>query len=98
MLGVLIAEASAFYVLDRGYLDFERLRKTASNPVVYVELPGAQHSFDLFHSIRFEALIDGIQAFATWALSQPSRSVDHQNHHGALVQPFAGKRRNDHLG
>jgi Domain of unknown function (DUF4372) len=27
MLGVLIAEASAFYVLDRGYLDFERLHR-----------------------------------------------------------------------
>ena len=26
--------------------------------------PGAQHSFDLFTSIRFEAVIDGIEAFA----------------------------------
>ena len=29
-----------------------------SNPVVYAELPGAQHSFDLFHSVRFETVID----------------------------------------
>lgn len=42
----------------------ERLRGVSANPVVYVELPGAQHSFDLFHSIRFETLIDGIEAFA----------------------------------
>jgi acetyl esterase/lipase len=41
-----------------------RLRGTSRNPVVYAELPGAQHSFDLFHSIRFATLIDGIQAFA----------------------------------
>jgi acetyl esterase/lipase len=27
----------------------KRLRSTSSNPVVYAELPGAQHSFDLFH-------------------------------------------------
>ena len=67
----------------------ERLRKTASNPVVHVELPGAQHSFDLFHSIRFESLIDGIQTFAAWALSQPS--VEHRNRDRAPVQPFAGK-------
>jgi acetyl esterase/lipase len=44
----------------------ERLRAVSANPVVYVELPGAQHSFDLFRSIRFERLIDGIDAFTGW--------------------------------
>ena len=34
-----------------------------TNPVVYVELPGAQHSFDLLSSIRLEAVVDGIEAF-----------------------------------
>jgi hypothetical protein len=33
------------------------------NPVVYAELPGAQHGFDLIHSIRFETVVDGIKAF-----------------------------------
>jgi hypothetical protein len=28
-------------------------------------LPGAQHAFDLLCSIRFDAVIDGIEAFAT---------------------------------
>ena len=37
---------------------------TSLRPVVYAELPGAQHSFDLFHSIRFERVIDAIEAFA----------------------------------
>jgi acetyl esterase/lipase len=41
----------------------ERARPASANPVVYVELPGAQHSFDLLSSIRFEAVIDGIEAF-----------------------------------
>ena len=41
-----------------------RLRATSTNPVVYAELPGAQHSFDMFRSIRFEILIDGIRTFA----------------------------------
>jgi acetyl esterase/lipase len=40
------------------------LRKGSDNPVVYAELPGAQHGFDFFYSIRFEAVIDGIEAFA----------------------------------
>jgi acetyl esterase/lipase len=43
----------------------ERARSASANPVGYVELPGAQHSFDLLCSIRFEAVIDGIEAFAT---------------------------------
>ena len=42
----------------------DRVRSTSANPVVYAELPGAQHSFDLLSSIRFEAVIDGIEAFA----------------------------------
>ena len=42
----------------------ERAREASANPVVYAELPGAQHSFDLLASIRFEAVIGGIEAFA----------------------------------
>jgi acetyl esterase/lipase len=42
------------------------LRAASSGPVVYAELPGAQHSFDLYHSVRFEAVIDGAEAFAAW--------------------------------
>ena len=34
---------------------------------MYAELPGAQHTFDLFHSIRFETLIDRIEAFEAWS-------------------------------
>jgi len=43
------------------------LRATSSRPVAYAELPGAQHSFDLFHSIRFEIVVDAIEAFAATA-------------------------------
>ena len=39
-------------------------------PVVYAELPGAQHTFDLFHSLRFESVVDGIEAFAAWVRSR----------------------------
>jgi hypothetical protein len=37
--------------------------------VVYAELPGAQHVFDLVHSLRFEAVVDAIEAFAGWVRS-----------------------------
>jgi acetyl esterase/lipase len=52
----------------------QRARDASDNPVVYVELPGAQHSFDLLTSIRFEAVIDGIEAFATIATAHLSRA------------------------
>ncbi|WP_231332860.1 alpha/beta hydrolase [Actinomadura graeca] len=40
-----------------------RLRETSRAPVVYAELPGAQHVFDLFRSTRFAAVVDGIETF-----------------------------------
>jgi acetyl esterase/lipase len=45
----------------RGFV--EQLRATSSNPVVYAELPGAQHGFDLFRSRRFDTVVDAIEAF-----------------------------------
>ncbi len=45
----------------RGFV--EQLRATSSNPVVYAELPGALHGFDLFRSRRFDTVVDGIEAF-----------------------------------
>jgi len=44
-------------------------RHGGSNTVVYAELPGGQHSFDVFHSARFEAVVDGVEAFAAWVLA-----------------------------
>jgi acetyl esterase/lipase len=41
----------------------DRVAERSTEPVVYAELPGAQHSFDLLTSIRFEAVIDGIEVF-----------------------------------
>jgi acetyl esterase/lipase len=47
----------------------QKARNHAKNPVLYAELPGAHHNFDLFHSIRSEAVIDGVEAFAAWVLA-----------------------------
>ncbi|MGC4807692.1 alpha/beta hydrolase [Micromonospora sp. DT233] len=57
-------------VAVEGVRDFvERLRAGSRNPVAYVELPGAQHAFDLFHSLRFDAVVDGVEAFTAWVLA-----------------------------
>jgi acetyl esterase/lipase len=58
-----------FVDIARGFAG--ELGATSSRPVVYAELPGGQHSFDLFHSIRFETVVDGIEAFAAWVRSRP---------------------------
>ena len=47
-----------------------RLRSASEGPVVYAELPDAQHTFDLVHSIRCEAVVDAAEAFAEWAASR----------------------------
>jgi dipeptidyl aminopeptidase/acylaminoacyl peptidase len=52
----------------------DKLRSVSTNPVVYAELPGAQHAFDLFHSLRFEMVVDAIEAFAAWVRSREVRS------------------------
>ena len=44
----------------------EALRSVSMNPVVYARLPGAQHSFDLLQSVRFQHVIDGIETFTAW--------------------------------
>ena len=38
----------------------------SSTPVVFAELPGGHHGFDLFYSLRYEAVVDGIEAFTAW--------------------------------
>lgn len=43
-----------------------RLSAVSTSPVVYAELPGAQHTFDLYRSIRFTHVVDGIERFAGW--------------------------------
>lgn len=41
----------------------ERLARVSNRRVVYLELPGAQHIFDLFYSQQSARVIEGVQAF-----------------------------------
>jgi acetyl esterase/lipase len=43
-----------------------RLREVSHQPVVYAELPGAQHAFDVFASIRSAHVIRGVERFLRW--------------------------------
>jgi len=42
------------------------LREVATQVVAYVELPGAQHAFELFHSVRADHTVNAIADFLEW--------------------------------
>ncbi len=43
------------------------LEAASEQPVVYAELPGAQHAFEIFHSIRTDHAVNAVAAFLEWA-------------------------------
>jgi acetyl esterase/lipase len=47
----------------------ERLRAVSHNPVLYAEMKGAQHAFDVFPSVRTAHVIEGVERFlhTVWA-------------------------------
>ena len=51
----------------------EKLRETSENPVLYAEVKGAQHAFDIFHSVRGRYIVNAISEFLrlTYAESRP---------------------------
>jgi acetyl esterase/lipase len=50
----------------RGFAD--QLRALSRQPVVYAELPGTQHNFDFFHSLRSHMVADAIVRFTELTL------------------------------
>lgn len=43
------------------------LQKVATQPVVYGELPGAQHAFEVFHSVRTDHTVNAVADFLEWS-------------------------------
>lgn len=51
--------------------DFVKLlSETSKAPVVYAELPGAQHAFEIFHSLRTRHVVCAVDRFLTWVHSR----------------------------
>ena len=59
------AEEAALFV--------ERLRQTSRHTVVYAELPGAQHAFDVMPSIRTAHVVRAIERYLTWHWNSTKR-------------------------
>jgi acetyl esterase/lipase len=41
------------------------LRETSKAPTAYAEIPGAQHAFEVFHSVRTRHVVRGVDRFLT---------------------------------
>jgi acetyl esterase/lipase len=48
----------------------ERLRDTSSEPVLYAEVPGASHAFDVFHSTRTSNAVAAVGRFLGWVVAR----------------------------
>ncbi len=67
-------DAPAFFIIhgdtdtlapvDDARVFTESLRRKSKQPVLYAELPGAQHAFEVFHSLRSQAAVDAVERFA----------------------------------
>ena len=56
--------------VEEARLFAEQLRKTSHQPVCYAEIPGAQHAFEVFHSLRSEQVVKGVERFLAWTWSR----------------------------
>lgn len=59
-----------------------RLRATSTSPVAYAELPGGQHAFDGFQSVRCGHVVEGVVRFTRTVLSTRGSFVLHTEHGG----------------
>ena len=57
-----VADARAFV---------ERVRAVSSRPVIYAELPGAHHDFDMYESIRSAAVSQAVEQFTARVSTSP---------------------------
>jgi acetyl esterase/lipase len=53
-----------------------KLAEVSESPVVYAEIPGGQHAFEMFHSIRSDITIQGVHEFLEWAYSRHQEQPD----------------------
>lgn len=47
----------------------EAMRRATRNPIVYAEIPGAQHAFEIFPSLRTTFVIHGVERFLAYVYS-----------------------------
>jgi acetyl esterase/lipase len=56
--------------VEEARLFVELLAKASPEPVCYAEIPGAQHAFEIFHSLRSAHVVRGVERFLAWTWSR----------------------------
>jgi acetyl esterase/lipase len=51
----------------------DELRRVSRAPIAYAELPGAQHAFEIFPSLRSTLVIRGVERFLAWVYARHLR-------------------------
>ena len=74
--------------VEQARLFVARLREVSDKSVVYAELPGAQHAFDVFPSIRSAHVVRAIDRYLHWHWNTWRRGLDHD----AQVDEQASKK------
>ena len=79
------ADAPPFFVIHGDYdalafvedarLFVSALRGTSQQPVVYAEVPYAQHAFDIFHSERCAHAVNAVARFVEWVRARDGHAV-----------------------
>ncbi len=70
---VLHGSRDSLVQVDQARLFVDRLRQVSKRTVVYAELPGAQHAFDVFPSIRSSHVVRAIDRYLHWHWNQYRR-------------------------
>jgi acetyl esterase/lipase len=63
---VIHGELDSLVGVNEGRIFSQKLREASNNPVIFLELPGAEHAFEIIHSPRTEQTIDGVHRFLEW--------------------------------
>jgi len=53
----------------------QKFRDTVKAPIVYAEIPGAQHAFEIFPSLRTAFVVQGVERFVSYLYSDYLKSV-----------------------
>lgn len=73
---VVHGELDSLVAVDQARMFVAELRRTSKRSVTYAELPGAQHAFEVFHSIRSEHAVDAVDRWLTWHWNAWRRGLD----------------------
>ena len=79
---VLHGTLDSLAIVKDGRIFAQKLRETSENPVVYVEMDGAEHAWETIRSLRTEHTIDAVHRFLEWARArqtQPAQSTEEEH-------------------